>query len=258
MSQGPGSKPIGLHTEYATKDAEWDAAYRGDIIFYLVRADQGGVKDADFDSDIGDVTDGFVWNDAEGRMVPRGTAPSPTQGLVAPANVQTGSTPLSAQTAPQQVAAASTFGATSAGPAGPTPTGYISVDPGVTTQAAARHTTTQSSVINITQAVESVSENEVIRNVPASETFFNEMMHESFSPGVSRSATRTVNEIESAFDSPKISDLAYDLSRASGGIRSTQNLIQGINMGDIGLVSPKMMGQAERLGPQTLSKRYTR
>ena len=258
MSQGPGSKPVALHTEYATKDADWDSAYHGDVIFYLVRADQGGVKDFDFDSDIGDVTDGFIWNDAEGKMVPQGTPPAPAQGLTTPANVQTGGAPPTAQTAPQQVAAASSFGATNSGPAGPTPVGSFSVDPGVTTQAAARHSTTQASVINVTQAVESTSQNEVIRNVPASETFFNETMHAAFSPGVTRSATRTVEEIESTFDSPKVSDLAYDLSRASGGIRSTQNLIQGINTGDIGLVSPKMMGQAERLGPQTLSKRYTR
>ena len=243
--QGPGSKPIGLHTEYATKDADWDAAYRGDVIFYLVRADQGGVKDFDFDTDYGGGGGGsfnkYDWTDSGGYMVPQGASVPPEQGIVSPANVQTGGAPPSAQTAPQQIAAASTFGATNAGPAGPTPVGNFTVDPGVTTQAAARHSTTQASVINITQAVESLSENEVIRNTPASETFFNEMMHEAFNPGVSRTATRTVNEIESAFDSPKISDLAYNLSRASGGIRSTQNLIQGINIGDIGLVSPKMI-----------------
>jgi hypothetical protein len=256
--QGPGSKPIALHTEYATKDADWDAAYRGDVIFYLVRADQGGVKDKDFDSDIGDVDDGYVWSESEGAMVPQGTPPPPGEGPVIPANAQTGESALSVQTAPQQIAAAETFGATSAGPAGPVSVGEFSVDVGVSTQAAARHSTTTDSVVNVTQAVESASQNEVIKSTPASETFFNEMMHEAFNPGVSRSSTRTVEEIEFTLDSPKISDLSYELARASGGVRSTQNLIQGISRGDIGLVSPKMMGQAERFGPQVLTKRYTR
>ena len=55
--QGPGSKPQALHTEYATKDADWGEAYHGDLVFYLVRADNNDVKDKDFDSDIGDVDD---------------------------------------------------------------------------------------------------------------------------------------------------------------------------------------------------------
>ena len=40
-----GTKPIALHTEYAKEGAQFDGGFYGpgnDVVFYLVRADQGG------------------------------------------------------------------------------------------------------------------------------------------------------------------------------------------------------------------------
>jgi hypothetical protein len=279
-----GTKPRGLHTEYASGDADWDAAYKGDVIFYMVRADEGDAKDKEFDSDIGDVEDGYVWSETEGAMVPQGTPPPPDAGSVIPANAQGGPNPPAVQTAPQQVAAASSTGMTSAGPAGPstgmnrssvnsepqsgagrslagqgqTQTRSLEAPVGLATQSTARYSTQRDTAINVTQAVQSLSNNEVILNYPGSEVFFTDLLHASFNPGVSRSTTRSPQEIEGALASPKISDLSVVLAYASGGIRSSANLIQGINRGDLGLVTPKTMGQAERLGPQVSNTRYTR
>ena len=283
-----GTKPKGLHTEYATGDADWGSAYRGDVIFYMVRADEGGVKDEEFDSDIGDVSDGYVWSDAEGGMVPQGTPPPPAgSSSTVPANAQAGPNSPELQTAPQQIAASSTTGMTSAGPAGPqtgldrssttegefeligaggrsaagqgpTQTRSLEAPIGLTTQASARYSTQSTTAANITQAVDSLSNNEIIRNYPGSEVFFTDLLYSSFNPGVTRQATKSPQEIEMALGSPKISDLSISLAYASGGIRSSANLIQGINRGDIGLVTPKTMSQAERFGPQVANTRYTR
>lgn len=279
-----GSKPKALHTEYATKEADWDAAYRGDLVFYLVRADEGGAKDKDFDSDATEAEDKCAWDPNNPGGAPQSTPPQPDAGNVVPANAQAGPNAPAVQTAPQQVAASASTGFSSAGPAGPqtgmnrsttttssqsasgrsaagqgpTQTRSLEVPVGAVTQASARYSSLGQSAANITQAVNSLSVNEIVRSYPSSEIFFTDLLYSSFNPGVQRSATRSPQEIEVALASPKISDLSVRLAYASGGIRSSLNLIQGINRGDLGLVTPKTMSQAERFGPQVANTRYTR
>lgn len=264
-----GTRPIALHTEYASGEAEWDSAYRGDVIFYMVRADEGSAKDNEPESQ----AKGTVSGDAGG-----------VSSDTIPANAQAGPNPTSVQTAPQQVAAKATSGMSSAGPAGPQ-TGIdrssVASEPvsgagrsaaaqapiqtrsleapiGLATQATARYSTQFNTAVNVSQATKSLSGNDIIRNYPGSEVFFSDLLHSSFNPGVTRQATRSPQEIELSLSSPKTADLSIGLAYASGGIRSSVNLIQGINRGDIGLVTPKTVAQAGRSGPQISNTRYSR
>lgn len=277
-SQGSGSKPQALHTEYASGDADWGQAYHGELVFYLVRADNG-------ESDPSSYTEEANGDDLElaGRGIPgseQGSFSNPrsigslnggigsTNESRVGVNIQTGPRSIrSVQTAVSQVAVGSFLKKNVSDKikapealAGPM-TGIhreITIPPNVRTQAAAARSTIQASVRNLTNIVDSLDSNIVLRSLPASETFFYNSLHSSFSPDLPSGGTRTPDEIAKTLTRGAVGELGFYLAEASGGILSTRNLIQAINKGDIGYTCATSLVQSERYGPMGKEKRYSR
>lgn len=277
--QGPGSKPEALHTEYASTDADWDSAYHGDIVFYLMRADN---PESDPDTYVSEAngTD----TELAGKGVPGGEqtggfgAPeelgsknggvSETNAARSGVNIQTGPRSIrSVQTAVNQVAVGhflsrNVSSRLKAPPAlaGPM-TGIhreITIPPNVKTQAAAARSTIQSSIKNLTNVVDSLDSNVILRSLPASETFFYDSLHSSFTPDFIRGETRSPEEISKTLTRGAVGELSFYLAMASDGIRSTRNLIQAINKGDLGYTTAESQTQSERYGPMGKERRYSR
>lgn len=111
---------------------------------------------------------------------------------------------------------------------------------------------TASSVKNITQSVTSLESARLSRE--GSQKFFQGLIEKSFTPGSKPSATRTSEEILSSISNGSVSDLATMMSTASGGVTTSKQLIEGINEGLIGYTSESSNAEADRLGPQGLSR----
>lgn len=276
-AQGSGSKPEALHTEYAMGDADWGEAYHGDLVFYLVRADAG-------ESDPDTYTEEANGNDLElaGRGAPGaeqgsytnprsigslnggvGSTNEPRSGV----NIQTGPRSISkVQTAVNQVAVGhflkKNISEKIKAPealAGPM-TGIhreITIPPNVKTQASAARSTIQQSIRNLTNIVNSLDSNVILRSLPASETFFYNSLHSSFSPNQPTDETRSPEQIAKTLTRGAVGELSFYLAQVSGGILSTRNLIQAINKGDIGYTCSTSLVQSERYGPMGKDKRYS-
>lgn len=277
-AQGSGSKPQALHTEYAAGDADWSEAYHGDLVFYLVRAD-GGETDPDSYTEEADGDD----TELAGRGIPgaeQGSFTNPssigslnggtgsTNAARSGVNIQTGPRSIrSVQTAVSQVAVGhflkkNVSDKIKAPPAlaGPM-TGIhreITIPPNVKTQASAARSTIQQSVRNLTNIVDSLDSNVILRSLPASETFFYNSLHSSFSPNEITNEVRSPEQIAKTLTRGAVGELCFYLAEASDGIRSTRNLIQAINKGDLGYTCASSMVQSERYGPMGKERRYSR
>lgn len=270
--QGPGTKPIALHSEYAMGDAEWDSAYRGDVIFYLVRADQG-LDSIDVDEDdtpnIDTSWDGWdsINPSPKSGMGTSGGRNAAGVSAKSGASVQTGpNAPRGIQTSINQVAAGSIVAETvPKAAARKSLAGSMTgmdrnreIPASAKSHASVLRQTLNQSIGNITQVVESLSSDAIIKSFPASEKFFYETLLKSYDPDISLSETRSPNEIETMLERGPIADFSVNLAIASGGIRSTRNLIEAINLGDIGYTSDASTTQSERFGPGGKARRYSR
>lgn len=264
--QGPGSKPPALNTEYAMSEAEWDEAYHGDVVFYMVRADQGNDPlDVDEDND-----NDYDVQGRSGSGKSLGTengGSSMNNAAKSSSNVQTGPvSPKGVQTSVNQVAVGSVLSETvpMATPrkslAGPL-TGMDrnkEVPASAKSHASVIRQTLNQSVQNITQVVESLSSDAIVKSFPASERYFYETLLASYDPDIELGMTRDAEEIGTMLERGPLADFSIDLAIASGGIRSTRNLIEAINLGDVGYTSDASTTQSERYGPNGKARRYSR
>ena len=264
---GGGTKPQALHTEFASGDANWQKPYGAstDIVFYLVRADKGtsstdpagGIFDPEgtigsegFSTDLG-------LNSGEGFA---GTS------AVFGAEVQTGAGfPMDVQSPLNQVATYNTVASLPSSPisqglAGPL-TG-LNVDQvataGGANQTFAMLNSTLSSVTNSVQSVP-FSGAELFASGP-SENYFTDVISSSFVPlaTAATDAIRTAEEIQNTLSNGSISDLSTMMSIATGGVTSSQQLIQGINSGALGFTTQSSGAQANMLGPKGFARKGTR
>jgi hypothetical protein len=263
---GMGSKPKALHTEYATGSANWQKPYGSgtDIVFYLVRADSGKPGTEPTSSS------GSTPNSpSRDRVIAPGTQETlNAQGDVSgggsavfAATTQTGANLTNnVQTSLNQVAANVTMSGLQNAPA-PTPglagplTGLTTAEAvmvGATSQTFATYGNSQQNIENTLQTVNAL---ESLRlSEASSEAYFNFILETSFTGSPVAPGTKSVDQIMASFDSGLRSDLAVGLARASGGVTTSKQLIEGINKGIIGFTSPGSKAEADRLGPQGYSR----
>ena len=269
LGLGGGSKPKALHTEYAAGDADWSKPYGSntDIIFYLMRADEGSPAASDAPAGAGS----GVLDNASGGGSPSTTGWPTNSGLggsqpaVTSASVQTGPGIPIVQSPLNQVGVSTTMktgplsgqDVQNRGLSGPLTglTPGLKVNAGGVSQTATFAEAQRVAITNITQAVGSFEENVVNRSLPASEKFFSQTLFKSYNPTESFSDVGSVDYIMSAVSRPSFNELSAELAKATGGVSSTADFIEGINYGRFGYSTPASKAQANRLGPQGLSQR---
>ena len=112
---------------------------------------------------------------------------------------------------------------------------------------------TAASVRNITSSVESL-QSARLANTPSAR-FFQDTLTRSFYPGASTSGkNRTAEEILATTSGGSISDLSTMMAVANDGVTTSKQLIEGINEGLIGYSTVSSKLEANRLGPQGLSR----
>ena len=112
---------------------------------------------------------------------------------------------------------------------------------------------TAKSVANITQSVESLQAAR-IADTPSAR-FFQDTLTRSFYPGAPTSGkNRTAEEILATTSGGTLADLSTSMVIASGGVTTSKQLIEGINRGLIGYTTVSSGLEANRLGPQGLSR----
>lgn len=256
-----GTKPMALHTEYASGGANWSKPYGmgTDIIFYLQRAGGGGPSASGAPAAAGT---GILPN-AIGGSSPslNPNLPTPIGGGVQPvavaAHVQAGpGLPDDMQSPLNQVAVASHLrGAVpeaqtaNVGLAGPM-TGLIEnlvVQPGATTSTSVQTSSLPASVRNVLDTGQSFAKTST-SSAAASEVFFSETLSNTFNPGISES-------IEDALTRAPVSELSSQMAKFSGGVTSTKDFIEAINYSRIGYTTQESGASTKRLGPQGLSQR---
>jgi hypothetical protein len=271
-----GSRPRALHTEYASGEANWQKPYGSntDIVFYLSRADLGGsgaaLSGLSGEDSLGIFAPGqsqntlgseafstnLGFNYSEGMEAVGPTFGAAVQtGAGFPTNVQS---PLNQIGVRRNAGALASFTSGAKGLAGPL-TGLNIADKvpvGSFSQTFAKISSMPTSVKNLTQYVPSL---ESLRlSGPSSEKFFSGVLTNSFIPdfgqGEGVSAVRSASQIQSSISNGSISDLSSMLSLASGGVTTSQQLVEGINKGLIGFTTPGSKAEAERIGPQGYSR----
>ena len=212
-----GSKPQALHTEFA-QDGDYDGAYHGEIVFYLRRAD-GGSSEANKFEDSMTRSGNLVWDESSANLKPPGEADPGFE---------------SSESVWNQVGAGKSVGTPpEGGQAGMgTPPSGRSAPLGKLSQNTGNFQEVGDSLRNIFQSVKSFDKTERHFSLSSSEHFFNEALDEAFNP-------ETERDILSTFDRGCRSDLAVQLARATGGVTSTEDLVEGINQGAFGLTTQK-------------------
>ena len=241
--QGPGSKPLSLHTEYALGEGSDGAAYGSqDVIFYLLRCDGDAPSDLPADPS------------GSGGGVGR-SAPIDPGGSSGPVS-DNGST----QSGANQIAAGravSELGEPVGGPMAPM-SGFDveeSEPLGRWTQNAAFDVDVSTAVRNALRTVPGFGRDIVVKGMASSEVMFSRMLLNGFVPLNDLHQTRTEKQILDTYDRPTTSDLAFLLARETGGITNMEDVVKAINNGEIGAVSSKSRAFQERVSPFTRRKR---
>ncbi len=228
-----GTKPQALRTEYA-EEGSYDGSYHGDIVFYLQRAGEGGEE--------GDPTFEEVF-DSFGK---ESSANGDDYGEIAP-EFGNGSS-YSDQSYWNQVGAgesADGLDYTTEGQAGSgliddseyAPIGSFSAN-------SVRKDDLIESLRNAFQSVPSFDDDVINRSESSSEHLFNRLLSESFDPSGDA-------DILGSLERGSKADLAVKLARATGGLTSTRDLIEGINRGEVGLATPGFRATSTLLGGNT-------
>ena len=210
---GGGSKPEALRTEYA-QEGNYSGSYHGDIVFYLQRAGgedgdglEDGINEGQANPEFGDFPDGsFTGNDV-------GSYPD--------------------QSSWNQIGAgnsASDLDFNTGGSAGGGADFGTEVIPGSFSANACRRDDIVDAVRNAFQSVPTFDDAYIRLSEASSEFLFSELLDKSFNPEEEK-------DILGTFERGSRADLAVQLARASGGVTSTRDLVEGINRGTIGLTT---------------------
>ena len=210
-----GTKPEALRTEYA-EDGSYSGSYHGDIVFYLQRADGEGGDGLEDGMNGPQQKQDFAFGEYPEGIVPGNDVGSyPDQCWTSQLGANNSSGDL---------------GFNTGGSAGGAPDFGTEVIPGSFSANACRKDDLIEAVRNAFQSVPTFDDAYARLSEASSEHLFNELLEESFNPGVER-------DILGALERGSRAELAVKLARASGGVTSTRDLVRGINRGTIGLTT---------------------
>lgn len=241
-AQGPGSKPVALHTEYA-QDGNDDRAYgTQDVVFYLMRADADAPSDG-----FGDPSDGgqnYTWSEQQNAMVPiepgGGSGPKADNG-----SVQSGANQIGAGRAVKEL------GDVKGGPMAPMSGFDVEEEEplGRWSQNAAFNVDVATSVRNALKTVPSLGSEVVVKGLASSERMFNRMLLNGFVPLNDLNQQRTGDQILETLDRPITAELAFLLARETDGMTKLKDVVSAVNNGEIGAVTSKSRAYQERISP---------
>ena len=253
MSNGPGSKPAALHTEYVEQEVGGPAYGTQDLVFYLLRADQ-------------DATDSGLEEEEEEQL----NIDTSWQGwdaieaeLAADASAQTGPGPDRTMQSGAQQVAMSSVGRSVGGSArsgysmGPmSGMNYTDGEPlGAVSQNASLSVDVGTAVRNAIRSVPSLESQATNLGLASSERMFNGILRRNYSRDSLDGARGSVEDILESAEKPPTAELAFLLARESGGVTRVRDLAAGVNDGSIGLVTPKSRAFQERMGPSGAPRR---
>lgn len=261
MSQGPGSKPAALHSEYAGESAGGPAYGTQDLVFYIKRCgpdpDASGMSLGDdgvsgfgaSDQDIGQF--GFanqVWDDSSSALVPVGkngsTGPNADSG-----QLQSGLSQLAMT--------GKGLGRSVGGPMAPV-SGFDvndSAELGQFSQNASKLSDINLSLVNATKRVEELSDKVVNLSIGSSERLFHKVIQTSFDPDVVLDTTRTEEQILEALERPPVAELSVMFAQLTRGLIRNRDVVEAINEGRGGFITRKSRAFQSRFNnPGKVSK----
>ena len=231
---GYGSKPEALRTEYA-EDGEYDGSYHGDIVFYLQRAGEGGGGE-DGGNGLEDSMnkEGLNKNaidDYPQSIIPNFGVLDTVNGVFNEVDYVLGG----AQSVWNQVGMiywddGYNDDYDSSGSAGGGADYDWEVPPGAISPNGVLRDQLREALRNAFQDVDSLEDAYIKLSESSSEFFFTELLNQSFSVGEEEDILGSIEKAPRA-------ELAVQLARASGGVTSTRDLVEGINNGTRGLTT---------------------
>ena len=228
-----GTKPQALRTEFA-EEGSYAGSYHGDIVFYLQRAGGGDGGGGDSFEDVydsfGKETGGY----------------GEEYGEVAPEFGEGSS--YSDQSYWNQVGAGESAGDLDYDMGGMSGSDFgtdaSSFPPGSFSANSVRKDDLTESLRNAFQSVPSFDDSEIDRSESSSEHLFNKLLGDSFDPDGD-------DDILGSLERGSRADLAVKLARATGGLTSTRDLVEGVNRGTVGLATPGFKATSSLLGGNT-------
>jgi len=236
---GGGSKPMALHTEYATGESEGPAYGSQDIIFYLQRADiddQEGSPSQDREEQSKAANPGISSDGGTGPNADKGSVPSGVNNL-----------------AMNGVAGKNVDGAAMA------PIGGMTIEDeepvGAFSQNASKYVDVSAAAANAVRYVESLGSDYMRVSLAASERMFANVLSRGYNPDIDLTGTRDEETILGALERPSLSELAFLLAQQTGGLSRAKDVVKAVNNGDIGLVTAKARAFQSRSGMSKGSNR---
>lgn len=264
MSNGPGSKPEALHTEYVEEEVEGPAYGTQDLVFYLLRADadagnSGGGEPFNKNfvagesyEDLGDQAfAGGVWDDSSNSMVPIGTngASGPVADM---GQIQSGASQIGMDGIGDNLGVKpSGF---SMGPM--SGMDYDDEEPlGAISQNASMSVDVGTAVRNAIRSVPTLESQATNLGLASSERMFNGILRRNYSRDSLDGERGSEEDILASAEKPPTAELAFLLARKSGGVTRVRDLTEAVNSGEIGLVTPKSRAFQQRKGPNGSPRR---
>lgn len=233
---GFGSRPMALHTEYATDVSTGPAYGSQDIVFYLQRADIGEGEETESE---------FSKDDSTGNLAGIGVG-----GATGPVG-DNGQIPSGAN---QIAVGGGLGGAVGGGSDGGAmaPVGGMTItdeeEIGTFSQNASRYVDVTAAAANAVRYVESLGSDYERLSLSASERLFSHVLSKGFIPESDLTGNRSEEEILQTLDRPSFAELAFQLARATGGRCRAKDIVKAINDGRIGLVNDKAKAYQQRSG----------
>ena len=264
MSNGPGSKPAALHTEYVEEEAGGPAYGTQDLVFYLLRADadegDSGINDvaeeAGFGEDVltggDDNFAGNVWSDSSNSFSPIG-ADGAAGAVPDYGSTQSGLNQVAQEELRQSFGGSSVGGFSLAPQSG---LRYMDEEPlGVFSQNASLSVDVGMAVRNAIESIPDLDSQTVKLGLASSERMFGKILQRGFVPDETFEDKRDEESILNAIDRPNMSELAFLLARASGGMTRIKDVAAAVNEGALGMVTPKSRAFQQRMGPNGAPRR---
>ena len=251
INSGGGSKPLALHTEFATEGSDEAGRAYGtqDLTFYLQRADSD-------DNDPAEETLGEKRTDGVSGVVEYqglyGDIDQLGSGLDSSGATGPNADNGSIQSGMNQIGAKSVAIGRSAG-GGLAPIGNLdfddAIDLGFFSQNASRFVDVSSSVINAVRSVKELNQSVINFSLASSERLFAKIVNKSFNPGLDALGTRSADDILDTLNRPGTSELSFLLASNTSGRIRLKDIARAVNDGEVGFVSAKSRAFQKRMGP---------
>ena len=114
-------------------------------------------------------------------------------------------------------------------------------------QNAAFNVNVATAVRNALRSVPGLGSDVVVKGLASSERMFNRMLLNGFEPNNDLNQRRTAEQILDTLNRPTTSELSYMLARETGGSLRVKDIVQAVNNGELGAVTPKSRAYQERM-----------